>query len=212
MDKKKIGPLRRRYVEISLPDNVERDHVEHFPLPFEEGCYPFTRNIDLLFEFINKYTDHAGSGYGAAYRRIQKEANRIHGYHDLHIYKREVASLHRVYVKNGLQFYKDYPDRERVIKIPYTVIYIIKAMYNIYCQEANYYTIPGKLKELRNEKLGDAFYRKQMELFNEWYDYYINREHLDDVTKAELCRELHRDLFAEKSILNLRFVLKESVD
>lgn len=144
-------------------------------------------NLSQLYLYIDRHKNMGSTyEYGNAYRAIKEKANNLMGRKDIKISKRQVISVRRYFTILGTNKY---------IKVPYTLYYIFKAIFEIVDDLKAEYPLPDELKKFVGQIRRDIFYKEQSDLFAIWYP-----EHRDELTRG-----LYDDIFANKSILGINF-------
>ncbi|MCM1295246.1 MAG: hypothetical protein NC311_06865 [Muribaculaceae bacterium] len=173
MSKVNIADVTYPYINIRLEDDETAENVGE--------------KLSRLYLYID---EHKNMGrfftYGNAYKAIKQYANKLIGKRDIKISKRQVASLRKCYTILGTN---------RYIKIPFSLHYIFKAIFEIVDKLKAEYPLPHDLEIFVGEIRREIFYYEQSELFDDWYD----------GNKDELLRELHDDIFAGNAILSKKF-------
>lgn len=151
-----------------------------------DDVHEIVENLEKLYDFINTKengkTDHK---YGAAYRKILKQARIYASRRSRLISKRQVVNLINVYY--------DASDDNYFVKIPYTANYIFKAIFRIlddYREENN--DIPEIMASCIGKFRRECFYEEQCYSYNHVC---VDKQY------TGLKMELNKDLNSDRCVL-----------
>lgn len=181
--------------------NLDDVTYPYFVLSLEddEAAEKVGINLSRLYLYIDEYKNMGSIyKYGNAYRAIKIRANELYGRKKSKISKRQVASLRKYYT---VLRYK------RHIKIPYSLHYIFRAVFEIVDELKKDHPLPDDLECFIGRIRRDIFYHEQSDIFDDWYNYARQTGGLHDewYKRGELIRGLYDDMFAGNAVLSKKF-------
>lgn len=166
------------YVNIELPKELAE----------EVGI-----NLSKVYKYIDENKNMGSSKeYGNAYRAIRKRTNELIGRKDARVSKRQVSLLRRYdpFILDNV-----IPHKCVVIKIPYKLDYIFRAIFDLVDELEKQYPLPEELVCLKDKVRRECFYKTQSGLYREWYSGHEKGLRID----------LYDDIFSGDAALSGRF-------